>query len=587
MTRELGTLGDVSNLPLPVAVPPAPRVPRVLTGSAVVGWRPIAFGLALYGLALVLRLWGITQSVTADDQDWIGRAVDFAGAVEQRKPRDTYQSAHPGVPALWVAALVLAPAQVHELEARDAEQSVLVRSPSYLPALFSVRQALASYAAMLVVGTALLVWRLFGFGPGMLSGLLLAAEPFLVAHSQVLGPDMLMAGLMVVSVLAALVHFDGRDNRAFLVGSGIAAGLALSAKAPAILLFGFVPLLALSLTLWRARQRREGTSVAPAPLVRDLLLWAGAAVLVYVAIWPVLWVDPLGALSRLILDVRGVGESPRRWGNFFLGQATTTDDVALWMRPLFYPVVTAFRLSPITCVGLFALVFAVVVRRRTMPWRSDAGRRLLVLAAYVTLFALMMTLSPKKIDRYLLPAYPALAILGALGLWWALRRLLPRRLAWPMVALLGAGQALLVASVQPYALSFYNPLLGGAAVAQKAMIVGWGEGLDQVAAYLDGLPDAERTVVVSLYKDQILPRFRGKGVRLDEWHKADYLATYVNMDQRGLVPAPLHDLVATTEPDLTVRINGIAYARLYRILPALREQPDPQAAPRPNAVPRP
>jgi 4-amino-4-deoxy-L-arabinose transferase-like glycosyltransferase len=565
------------------STPAAPPVARRVAASE--GWLPIVFGLALYGVALGLRLWGLTQSITADDQDWIRRAVDFAGALEQERPRDTYQSAHPGVPVLWIAVLVLTPEQVRELEGRDDDLDRLEQSPAYLPALFSVRRALASYAAMLVVGAALLVWRLFGFGPGVLSGLLLAAEPFLVAHGQLFGPDVLMAGLMIMSVLAALIYLDGSGTRAYLVGSGIAAGLALSAKAPAILLFGFVPLLALALALWRARHCHEAvrTSSVTAALVWDLLLWAGAAALVYVATWPVLWVDPLGTLTRLVLEVRGVGESPRRWGNFFLGQVTTTDDVAPWLRPLFYPVVTAFRLSPITCLGLLALAVAAGTDRG----RGTAGRRLLVLAAYVVLFALMMTTSPKKIDRYLLPAYPALSILGALGLWWALRRLLLRRLTWPAVALLGAGQVLLVASVQPYALSFYNPLLGGAAVAQHAMIVGWGEGLDQVAAYLDQLPDAERIVVVSLYKDQIVPLYRGKGARLDEWRKADYLATYVNMDQRGLVPAPLQDLVDAVEPDLTVRINGVAYARLYRIPAAIREQPDPRAAPRPNAVPRP
>jgi 4-amino-4-deoxy-L-arabinose transferase-like glycosyltransferase len=557
---------------------------------ALGSWQPIAFGVALYALALGLRLWGLTQSVTADDQDWIGRAVDFAGAVEQGKLRNTYQSAHPGVPALWVATLVMSPGQVRELEGRDAEQATLVRSPSYLPVLISARRALASYATVLVVATALLVWRLFGVGPGVLAGLLLAAEPFLVAHSQVFGPDMLMAELMAVSVLAALVYVDGQSGRAYLVGSGIAAGLALSAKAPAILLFGFVPLLGLVFVLCgagpyqQAGTRRRQMTV----LLRDLLIWGGVAALVFVAIWPVLWVDPLGALSRLVLEVRGVGESPRRWGNFFLGTVTTSDDVAPWLRPIFYPVVTAFRLSPITCLGLLAVAVAAVSGwRRGVPWRSACWRRAAALATYVALFGLMMTLSPKKIDRYLLPVYPVLALLAALGLWWALRHPLPARVRWSVVGLLGVCQTLLVASVQPYPLSFYNPLLGGAAVAQRVMIVGWGEGLDQIAAYLDRQPNAERIVVVSLYKDQILPHFRGKGVRLDEWQKADYLATYVNMEQRGLVPFPLQELVATAEPDLTVRISGIAYARLYRIPPALREQAGPRSAPRPNVVPRP
>jgi hypothetical protein len=177
------------------------------------------------------------------------------------------------VPVLWVATLVMTPSHVRTLEASDGEQATLVQSPAYLPALFSVRWALASYAAMLVVGAALLVWRLFGVGPGVLSGLLLAAEPFLVAHSQVFGPDAPMAGLMIVSVLAALVSTVARGTRWYLVGSGIAAGLACSAKVPAILLVGFVPLLILVSTLAGRRVPEDAGRVRRLSVpVRDILL---------------------------------------------------------------------------------------------------------------------------------------------------------------------------------------------------------------------------------------------------------------------------------------------------------------------------
>jgi hypothetical protein len=62
-------------------------------GSDRRGGLSILIGLGIYGLAVVLRLWGLTQSVTADDQDWVGRVVDFAGAIEHRAFRDTYRSA--------------------------------------------------------------------------------------------------------------------------------------------------------------------------------------------------------------------------------------------------------------------------------------------------------------------------------------------------------------------------------------------------------------------------------------------------------------------------------------------------------------
>jgi 4-amino-4-deoxy-L-arabinose transferase-like glycosyltransferase len=419
-----------------------------------------------------------------------------------------------------------------------------------------------------------------------------------VAHGQLFSRDALLATLMAVSVLAALVYFDRRGHRCFLLISGLAAGLAFSTKAPAIVLFAFIPLVGLLSACagrrsgrvaerraargWRM-SRADGTG-----LLRDLVLWGVMAGLIYVAIWPALWGDPLGTLLRLERGVLGVGASPRRWGNFFLGHVYDGDDVAVLLWPIFYPLVTALRLSPVAFAGLLVLVGALVVRRaapRPGGWRPD--RRVVALGGYVALFTVVMTLSPKKLDRYLLPVFPVLDILAALGLWLALRRWLPGRLRWPAVALLGACQVALLASVEPYPLSFYNPVLGGATVARQTMIVGWGEGLDQVAAYLDQQPDARAIVAVSLYKDQIVPLYRGNGARLEDWTKGSHLVTYVNMEQRGLVPAPLRELVATTSPDFTVWINGIVYARVYRIPPEVLERPGSRTGPRPNAVPQP
>lgn len=522
------------------------------------GW-PLLAALAIFLLALWPRLVGVDQHLTADDQEWMRRVSRFAVALQRGEARGTYQSGHPGVTVLWLAAQATGPARATELAARADDLEQLEKSPAYLPALFDARRALAVVSAALVAVLALLVWRVAGPGPGLLAGLLLAGEPFLVAHGRLLHTDPLLALLMAVAVLAALVFFSG-GGPGYLLLSSLATGLALLTKTPAVFLLGFVPLLSLA----AAYERRGRLALADLyRLVPTLVLWGLGAGLICFALWPALRVDPTGTLGRLAGATLGVGASPRRWGNFFLGQATEGD-----IGPLFYPLVTLLRLSPITLAGLALLVWRALRRERGAP--GPAG---MILVDFLLLFTGMMSLSPKKVDRYLLPVYPMLAILAALGLSAAARRWLPPRWRWALPLAAGAGQLALVASVQPYPLSFYNPLLGGTATARQAVIVGWGEGLDQVAAFLAAQPNPERIVVTSLYYDLLRAQFPGGGVPLAQWRQADYLVDYVNMDQRELIPSQLRGLVSSTPPLFSVRINGLEYARVYRIPPELKALP--------------
>jgi 4-amino-4-deoxy-L-arabinose transferase-like glycosyltransferase len=575
-------------------------------------WYPYLAGLALFALALAPRLIGIEQHLTADDQDWVRRVSRFSVAVQQGDLGATYQSSHPGLPVLWLGSLAFGGERSVDLAALAGSLPRLEKTPFYLEALFDARRALTLVSAGLTVILAFLAWRLFGPGPGVLAGMLLASEPFLVAHGKLLHTDALLAQLMAVSVLAALAFFDGRGGIAYLIGSGLAAGLAFSTKAPAVFLFGFVPLFAL-VACWRRTESptaREGNLVSfGRQLALQLVVWGLAAAVVYLLLWPALWVEPLGTLNRMVASIRGVGESPRRWGNFFLGQAVQED-----VGPLFYPVVTLLRVSPLTLAGLLLVGWfglrrsrsaSAAVDSRARPltgpsqtgsstfWRSEA------LFHYVALYALMMTLSPKKLDRYLLPAFPILDVLAAVGLWLAIgamvRYVSPPALAGgrrataltASVLAVGLSQAALVASVQPYPLSFFNPLLGGIHLARQTVIVGWGEGTDQVAAYLDRQPNAADIVVTSLYHDLIHAQSKATGVPLWEWQRAGYLAHYVNMDQRYLLPGPLQSVVESQAPEFIARINGLDYAWLYAIPPEVRAQGEPQGAPRGTRVPRP
>ena len=117
-------------------------------------------------------------------------------------------------------------------------------------------------------------------------------------------------------------------------------------------------------------------------------------------------------------------------------------------------------------------------------------------------------------------------------------------------------------SALPYPLSFYNPIVGGGSTAERLILVGWGEGLDQVAAYLNAQPDAEVATIGVFYPLTVnfQALLRGTAINLGGSTRPTYVVDYVNARQRAQTPSYVRDRM----PDFVVRINGIDYARVYR-----------------------
>jgi 4-amino-4-deoxy-L-arabinose transferase-like glycosyltransferase len=520
------------------------------------GFRVGLAGALLFCLALLPRAQSLDQYVTVDEDRTIGRTGNFVEGLATGRWQRTYQIGYPEVTAMWVATLALRPSWAREFagsvsfDGRVHRTREVVERPGFMAALARARLGAAVLHSLLLAIIGLLIWRLSTPAAGLLGGAVLALDPFQVAHGQLLHVDGLLADLMAVSALAGLVYWWARGGLGYLVLAGVAGGLALLSKTPGVYLFAYGAAVA-ALAWWTGRCGRRAA----------LAGWAGYAGLValtYWGLWPAMWVAPVETVGRVIDWTRQLGAQPHPGGSFFLGQHVEDPG------PAYYPVAVGYRLGPGVVTGLVAL--GLGWRGLPAKWRAVA----LLLAVYALGFGVMMTLGPKKFDRYLLPAFPALGALAGLGFWgggrWLGARLGRPVLGGVVVGLLGLGlQAWGLATVHPYYLAYYNPLLGGGTAASRAILVGWGEGLDQVARALNQQPDAPSRTVAVLYPQALGAQFVGQAVRLESYDVADFAVLYVGADQRHLTPPPLAAALADQSPELEVYLNGVRYAQLFRL----------------------
>ena len=561
--------------------------PRAVARATVL---PLLLGLA----ALLPRALGLADFFTTDEAyHWVSRTERFAAAVAAGRWADTNLTGHPGVTLMWLGSLGLRLEQL-------AVALGWVAAPDQLGHLAWLRLGPVLAHALAVPAGYLLLRRLVRPELALSAAILWATSPFLVAHGRLLHLDALLADFVTLTVLATLVACRAAPPTPWLLLGGALCGLALLTKGPALILLPFLGLALFALGGRTQQTADGGQSTVPggsapaigyrlerfAPLrpaigyrlgvaftLRQLrwsvpryLLLLAVAGLTILLLWPALWAAPGRAAASYVGEIVGNGGRPNGDGQFFLGSSAADPG------PRFYPLATLFRLSPVELLGLgLACGFAVAALRRR-PALGVEATTLLALAAFALWWLAVMSVGPKKFDRYILPLWPALLTLSAYGLvegaaW------LGKKLRWASVAsrrsfvvALLLLQAVVLAWYHPYALSYYSPLLGGGPAAQRIFLIGWGEGMDQAGAWLRARPDIQEGQILSALPPTLQPfvPVPVREVRALGSVPANYALVYLESLQRGDAPE-LYARIRETLPLHTVRIHGIDYAQIFQL----------------------
>ncbi len=589
---------------------------------------------ALFIIALAPRLPGLARFLTSDENTNIFFAgSDVIVAFLRGDFRGTYWHFYPGVTMSWLDALGMGGQYLLE---RLAGQPL----PPFTEYIYGpILSLVVANRLPYVLLTAAAVPAIYGLARqllpervALLGALFLAFDPFFLAHSRVAHGDAPLAVFMALSALTFFIYLrcvsewanqrmgesaNGRMGESaneevsfsspalafwgfilppsafYLIASAIFGSLAALTKAPG----QFMPLFVVGMSLIYAGQeiwQRKAGTVTPSAQRRQILsfglyplsfwlaviaAWGVVSLLVFVLLWPAMWVAPLETIQRMWSQTFIKVDEGHLV--YFFGQPTLNPG------PWFYPYVIPFRMTPISLVGvilsLLWLILGVKSSFRSQKSEVRSQKSEVRINSFLWLFVISLllfgTLSPKKQDRYLLPLFPFLDLLAAFG-WAGLIDLTRQAIQRKKIPLLPTPYLLLPTSYcllllfhllptftyYPYYLAYFNPLMGGPARAAQTTLMGWGEGMEQAAAYLNTKPNAGRLYVASTPSPTFLPDVVGTGENFytnDIAFRADYVILYLAQMQR-LAPSPeIVRYFQARPPEKVITIQGVEYAKIY------------------------
>lgn len=533
----------------------------------------IGIAVGLFVIALLPRIFGLSLFLTSDEPLWLTRSIFFSEALLTGNLAETLQTGHPGVTTMWSGSLGLGLAYFSQEQPAasflDFLQTLPHKPDRVVVSLVQwVRLPTVMLAALCVAMLYVLGANLMGDSIALVAALLLAFDPLFLAHSRTLHHDALATIFMSLSVLSLLNYSVSQKFAAkfYLLLSAVLAGLALLSKGTSLVLFAFAALFLA--WLWVARKQAFKTVFLAG------LIWLGVAVAVFVTFWPALWVIP-GQVLHEVFD--WVISSTNADDEVISATALTWDEQILELGVLFYPANWLLKSTLLSVAGLIALIGW---------WRTQKNQARRWVVAWSIIFALlltvMLTIGDKRDGRYLLPIYPSLWLVTAAGLMWLARWILDSRFFssrgdtrigyFNLITIMKVCLAtifvilLLLFSLPwyPYYHSYYNPIIRGSWLAPHLIKVGWGEGMEQAAAYLNQQPKADQLVVATSYAENLLPFFAGKSVKHHQGEPSDYVLNYVRQIQNGYPYPEYWQYYKAREPVFQLAVDGIDYLWLYQ-----------------------
>ena len=559
-----------------------------------VGYTSILFlVVSVFIFTSMPRMLSLESHWSSDETRWLDRSAHFMSAVKKGDFSETLIAYHPGVTTMWIAGLRI----------------FFINVGMNILNLTCARLFIGIFVWVGIGIAWFLIHKLLGQWVALASFVNLAYSPLFLAHTRRVHTDAIATILLLLTVLLFLCYCKSSQQRRYLLFSGIAFGLALLSKSYALILMLWIPICLLIF-----RNRRKTTKVF-LTYIAEIFCFLNCAAITILSLWPIFWKPFFGILTlclciltlllikgylknerhsyvvllagitlilvgvSVILNISYVLErvnwaitTPHEVEHFFLGKISNDPG---W---LFYPFVFTIYSTPL----MLPLALIACVRLWKQRKCSSQGTHHFCLAlsllVSIILFTVFLTATSKKFSRYLLPTFPMIEILAAIGLVeglkWCYTVLCSRfgidtKLKETLAVLTCIAfffiQVFPILKLHPYYGTYYNPCWKVTDIT-KIITFGNDSGLDIAAKYLNQKPNARHMLVkVSpLAAEFVGYYFRGFVYRSDLKTNIvpDYEVVYIRDSQIRHVP---QTGTLTGKLEHVITLNGIDHVWIYRI----------------------
>jgi len=446
-------------------------------------------------LFLLVRIPGLGKDIAnTDAYRWHYRSQNFLGAVKSGDFKSTYQHYQPGVTLMWLNAFVKQLSFSFQYHLLGVNHPKTLENADFFPVIhgFSKLSILLVLAVVLFYQVSI-IKDLFGRSTAIWFGLLISLEPYMVGIDRWVHLTSFEAYFLFLSLLLLLL-WKKNGKKQNLILSGVFLVLSILSKVTAILT---IPIFIYVIFI------KKGN------ILKNILLFLVTCITFTFVIFPALWVAPVYVIDNIFKAITGA-----------VGSNFSRNNFGTIIGLFFYSIQFLFKSSPTLLVGVVGFLIAI------KKYIKDINIK--VVLTYLLFYYLFLTLSGKKIDRYVVAMFPGLILLASV---FISDQSIKIRKVGVLVTFIFY---IVISSVfYPVYSAYYSPLLGGTRAALKyGLYDNSGEYFAQAALYLNK-KGRDVSVFVPNGEASFFHFYKGKK-SLEVNDSTDYVVTSYNFDRQTI-----------------------------------------------------